>query len=250
MKTIAEIQAKNGLWHALWEVAVDEANNAKDSQRRIDEINGLPERGVVDVYFTYHPEMREWTENHVTAGTCEAGINELRERLQVVRVQRAADRQRAQQRYRDGVPTAPVPPDDWMAPFKSGPAIWRINPPPLVIIGQEPAVVDQPLVSSTPLPEQGTSFQAAEISAIQQPVVDQQSGLDERPKKNSGGRPPTWNWVAFDGEIARVANTPDGLPERHSLTKHMLDWCMNEWGNTPAESGVRDRIARLKIYPD
>ena len=128
MKTIAKIQAKNGLWHALWEVAVDEANNAKDSQRRIDEISGLPERGVVDVYFTYCPEMREWAENHVTAGTCEAGINELRRRLQAVRVQRAADRQQAQQRYRDGAPTAPVPPDDWMAPFKSGPAIWSTPP--------------------------------------------------------------------------------------------------------------------------
>ena len=39
----------------LWEVAVDEANNAKDSQRRIDEISGLPERGVVDVYIHLLP---------------------------------------------------------------------------------------------------------------------------------------------------------------------------------------------------
>ncbi len=151
MKTIAEIQAKNGLWRALWEVAVDEAYTARDSQRRTDEINGLPERGVVDVYLTYHPEMREWADNHIKAGTCEAGINELRETLQVVRVQRAADRQRAQQLYLDGVPTAPVPadPDDWMAPFKSGPAIWPTNPPPLVIEPEPSAVEPELIVTQT-----------------------------------------------------------------------------------------------------
>jgi hypothetical protein len=131
MKSIAKIQAKNGLWRALWEVAVDEAYTARDSQRRTDEINGLSERAVVDVYFSYHPEMREWADNHVKDGTYEAGINELRDRLEAVRAQRAADSERVRQVYRDGVPTAPVPddPNDWMAPFKSGPAIWPTRGP-------------------------------------------------------------------------------------------------------------------------
>ena len=163
MKTIAEIQAKNGLWHALWEVAVDEANNAKDSKRRIDEINGLPERGVVDVCFAYHPEMLEWADNHVTDGTCEAGINELRERLQAVRVQRAADRQQAQQRYRDGVPTAPVPadPDDWMAPFKSGPAIWSTPSIEGAAVEtsavQQSVIVQRPMIEGAAQPNKGTN---------------------------------------------------------------------------------------------
>ena len=66
-------------------------------------------------------------------------------------------------------------------------------------------------------------------------------------KKNVGGRPPKWDWVAFDGEVVRIANTPNGLPDRTILKQKMVDWCEREWGDSPADSTVRDRISRL--YP-
>lgn len=66
-------------------------------------------------------------------------------------------------------------------------------------------------------------------------------------KRNVGGRPPKWDWIAFDAEVVRLANTPDGLPERPALMHQMLDWCAEHWGDTPTESVVRDRLS--KLYP-
>jgi hypothetical protein len=88
---------------------------------------------------------------------------------------------------------------------------------------------------------------------IPEPDLDRAANLEPPqgipvPQPNLGGRPPKWNWLAFDAEVVRIANTPDGLPERHELNSLMLDWCMTEWKDTPAESAVRDRIAHL--YPE
>jgi hypothetical protein len=65
--------------------------------------------------------------------------------------------------------------------------------------------------------------------------------------KNRGGRPLEWDWDAFNRELLRLANTPDGLPDRAKLQRYMLGWCEQTWGRSPADSTVRDRIARL--YP-
>jgi hypothetical protein len=71
---------------------------------------------------------------------------------------------------------------------------------------------------------------------------------ESRPK-HPGGRPPKYDWNAFTREMMRIANEPDGLPDRPSLMRLMIDWCSRTWGadNVPAESVVRDRIANL--YP-
>jgi hypothetical protein len=69
-----------------------------------------------------------------------------------------------------------------------------------------------------------------------------------RQTKNQGGRPQKWDWDAFDRQLMRMANSLDGLPERHKLGRVMLDWCSVEWNDTPAESAVRARIVR--IYPE
>lgn len=66
--------------------------------------------------------------------------------------------------------------------------------------------------------------------------------------KNTGGRPPRYDWDAFIREMMRLANQPDGLPDRAALTKIMVGWCMEAWGSAPADSVTRDRIARW--YPD
>jgi hypothetical protein len=65
--------------------------------------------------------------------------------------------------------------------------------------------------------------------------------------RNSGGRPEKYDWLAFDAEVVRIANTPDGLPPREDLQNTMLQWCEDNWGKQPGDSMVRERIARL--YP-
>jgi hypothetical protein len=66
--------------------------------------------------------------------------------------------------------------------------------------------------------------------------------------KNLGGRPPKYDWAAFDREMIRLANI-DGLPDRPALTCYMMDWCSDKWGadNVPAESKIREHIANR--YP-
>ena len=66
--------------------------------------------------------------------------------------------------------------------------------------------------------------------------------------RNPGGRPQKWDWDAFAKEMMRVANTPDGLPDRPSMTSRMKEWCAAQWGDEPADSVIRDKIGRL--YPD
>ena len=67
-------------------------------------------------------------------------------------------------------------------------------------------------------------------------------------RMNRGGRPVAWDWVAFNREVVRLANTIDGLPTRAELQRQMLDWCERTWGKSPAESTVREHIAL--IYPE
>lgn len=64
----------------------------------------------------------------------------------------------------------------------------------------------------------------------------------------AGGRPPKWDWDGFAREMVRLANTPNGLPDRRATAEHMRKWCASEWGCEPADSVLRDKIARL--YPD
>ncbi len=127
--TLAQIQAENGLWNCLWQVALDEAYNSKDAKRRFDEISGLPERAVVEMYFGYHPEMKRWAEEHMMAGTCEAAVTELQKQLQ------STHRVRAEQR---AVQTLAAPEHhlapavelagDWMDAYLSGPALFPSTP--------------------------------------------------------------------------------------------------------------------------
>jgi hypothetical protein len=127
--TLTQIQAENGLWYRLWQVAVDEAYNSKDAKRRCDEISGLPERAVVAMYFGYHPEMKRWAEANMTAGTCEAALAELHKRLQnthrVRAEQRAVQAQAAPEQH--SVPAVALS-GDWMDAFMSGPAQFPAQP--------------------------------------------------------------------------------------------------------------------------
>ena len=77
---------------------------------------------------------------------------------------------------------------------------------------------------------------------------DSATGTDETAFSNRlrVGRPREYDWDAFVIEIIRIANTPDGLPEKQSeLVKQMLQWCEDTWGKQPAESAAKKKISQI-----
>lgn len=64
--------------------------------------------------------------------------------------------------------------------------------------------------------------------------------------KNKGGAPIQKDWDAFWCHIVELADTPDGLPDRAQLQRHMMDWCADKWGDAASsDSTVRDKLAKL-----
>lgn len=65
------------------------------------------------------------------------------------------------------------------------------------------------------------------------------------PAKGKPGRKPTWDWVSATREMMRLANSPDGLPRpQAALEKHFAEWFTDNFGDNPAESAIRDFIAK------
>ena len=63
--------------------------------------------------------------------------------------------------------------------------------------------------------------------------------------KNKGGRPPEYDWNAFNFEIIRIADR-DGLPEtRADLVRQMQEWFSLRYDKEPAESLIRSRISLI-----
>jgi len=77
------------------------------------------------------------------------------------------------------------------------------------------------------------------------------STLTASPSQNRRGRPKKHNWEAFLQEVARMANRPDGLPERMGhLEKIMAQWCLETWGCEPSESQIREKLTPLyRLHP-
>ena len=64
--------------------------------------------------------------------------------------------------------------------------------------------------------------------------------------KNSGGGPPKYDWDAFYCEVVRIANTPDGLPEKRAdLQRQMAEWFQDTYAMEPAESEIKKRVRRI-----
>lgn len=60
------------------------------------------------------------------------------------------------------------------------------------------------------------------------------------------GRPREWDWDAIFGEIVRIANLPDGLPESQAdLQRMVATYCVSEWGREPAPSTLSEKIGKL-----
>ncbi|MDG2204090.1 MAG: hypothetical protein P8M79_02425 [Alphaproteobacteria bacterium] len=75
---------------------------------------------------------------------------------------------------------------------------------------------------------------------------DSETGVDAPPRPSRGGRPPEYDWDGLIIEIIRIADTPDGLPEKQSeLIGELLQWCENTWGVQPAESSVKAKVSSV-----
>jgi hypothetical protein len=60
------------------------------------------------------------------------------------------------------------------------------------------------------------------------------------------GRKTKYDWTRFLIQIILIAQTPDGLPEKQAeLEESMSLWCDNNWGKTPSESMIREKISPI-----
>jgi hypothetical protein len=62
---------------------------------------------------------------------------------------------------------------------------------------------------------------------------------------SKGGRPPKYRWDDFFAEIIVRADL-DGLPQTQAeLIAQMATWCIENWGDQPAESVLKERTAEI-----
>ena len=82
---------------------------------------------------------------------------------------------------------------------------------------------------------------------IRQPNSDAEGPA---PAKRRGAKP-KYAWDEFWREVVRVANTPDGLPQKQAdLESHMLRWCQRSWDDEPGLSTIREKLNKLEPYLD
>lgn len=76
------------------------------------------------------------------------------------------------------------------------------------------------------------------------------------PKKNEretqerarGGRPAIWDWDGATQEMVRVANTPDGLPDKQAdMIRHLSEWFSKNHkdGNQPDEGQIKKHVRKF-----
>ncbi len=91
-------------------------------------------------------------------------------------------------------------------------------------------------------------YQTIDSGHIEVHRVDLHHWINPPPRKGSasGGRPPEHDWEAFWIEVARVANTPDGLPStQSSLVDYIDGWFETEVGKAPARSSIEEKVSKL-----
>ena len=78
---------------------------------------------------------------------------------------------------------------------------------------------------------------------------DTREQAEEPPEPKKRGAKPKYLWNDFWREVVRIANTPDGLPQKQAdLEKRMLNWCQRSWGDEPGLSTVREMLNKLEPY--
>jgi hypothetical protein len=116
---------------------------------------------------------------------------------------------------------------------------------PLQRIGK----LDNALLTRTDLEEFASSkkvFPAFLFDTLM-PFGSQKTGsTPKKQARNKGGRPAEYDWDAFTIEIIRIADLPDGLPEKQAdLVNMMIEWFSRTYDGEPAESAVKQRISKI-----
>jgi hypothetical protein len=74
--------------------------------------------------------------------------------------------------------------------------------------------------------------------------IDQDQSDRVMPAKRRGRRA-IYDWDLFHAELAKRVLARDGLPARQAeLEEQMKEWCLDQWGKEPADSAIREKIAR------
>jgi hypothetical protein len=73
--------------------------------------------------------------------------------------------------------------------------------------------------------------------------------LDLLDWRRSTGRPPRWDWEGALAHIVSLAQHPDGLPTgpgaQARVEEMIAEWFMNEAGDSPSESQIRQRASKV-----
>ncbi len=72
------------------------------------------------------------------------------------------------------------------------------------------------------------------------------------PSPRKGGRPEKYDWEKFQAALTEIIYL-DGIPETQAILENrMKDWCMAEFGDTPSDSTIREKVrptySRLKPH--
>jgi hypothetical protein len=86
--------------------------------------------------------------------------------------------------------------------------------------------------------------------SVRVPVAELKRCFPQHPKEEERrGAPAKFEWTSFHTEIAVRAEL-DGLPPKQAeLEREMALWCEDTWGQAPAESVLRERIAPIYRHP-
>lgn len=98
----------------------------------------------------------------------------------------------------------------------------------------------------------GLSFVKSQIELLL-PMMQLKGSSELQPDllgwRRSVGRPPRWDWEGVLAHIVSLAQHPDGLPTgpgaQARVEEKIAEWFMNEVGDTPAESQIRQRASKI-----
>ncbi len=245
MNSLAAIQAENALFDELYQDALRDAYGAKDALRRMEEIAGLPQRDVVEVYFRYHPEMKRWAEAHIAAATCEQAMRELQADLAEKRKLRAA--QRAQ---RDKLRQMPLEERCAPPPITQAKLEWLIGPRPLIVgpaksLEELTAPVppaDQKAEEPPPVPQAGEKAEEPPVPA----VTPDAATVAKPAKKRPGPKPELLNAIIRQ-MTEDYARRPDVLEqEKTEFLVSRYQELASRYHRKPGQRLSRDTVEKAR----
>lgn len=76
--SFSRAQDERELRDEIWQMAVREAYGAKDGERRLQKMVSTDRLQVIEAYFAEQPEIRDFVDRNIKAGTCADAVKELR----------------------------------------------------------------------------------------------------------------------------------------------------------------------------